>query len=251
LLYRPMTFLSMFIQASRGYSTPTLAEVRPSDGLYYGELQPESGWNYEAGVKMWLWNRRIFAESSLYYFHLVDAIVRRTNNVGAEYFVNAGGTRQQGWETGLTFQSLRFSSYGRPTWKVWSNLAWQNYFFEDYKSGLQEYSGNRVTGVPQRQWVSGLEGSTRQGIYGQILFQYTSKLPLNDANDVFAEDYRLLNVRVGWEWNWKKIGGEFYLGVENILNQFYSSGHDLNAFGRRYYNPSPLRNGYSGVRFTF
>ena len=32
-----------------------------------------------------------------------------------------------------------------------------------------------------------------------------------------------------------------------ILNEFYSSGNDLNAAGRRYYNPSPLRNFFAGV----
>jgi iron complex outermembrane receptor protein len=35
---------------------------------------------------------------------------------------------------------------------------------------------------------------------------------------------------------------EFYALVDNLTNVKYSLGNDLNAFGGRYYNPSPSRN---------
>jgi iron complex outermembrane receptor protein len=40
---------------------------------------------------------------------------------------------------------------------------------------------------------------------------------------------------------------EVYFGADNLLNQKYSLGNDLNAVGNRYYNPSPLRNYYAGL----
>ena len=35
---------------SKGFSPPTLAEVRPSTNQFY-DLQPEYGWNIEGGLK--------------------------------------------------------------------------------------------------------------------------------------------------------------------------------------------------------
>jgi iron complex outermembrane receptor protein len=31
----------------------------------------------------------------------------------------------------------------------------------------------------------------------------------------------------------------------------YSLGNDINAFGRRYYNPAPERNYFAGLRVSF
>ena len=39
-------------------------------------------------------------------------------------------------------------------------------------------------------------------------------------------------------------------GVNNILNARYGSGHDINAFGGRYYNASPERNYYLGLNVS-
>jgi len=35
------------------------------------------------------------------------------------------------------------------------------------------------------------------------------------------------------------------------LNQLYSLGNDINAAGKRYYNPAPKRNFYFGMAIKF
>jgi iron complex outermembrane receptor protein len=35
------------------------------------------------------------------------------------------------------------------------------------------------------------------------------------------------------------------------LNEKYSLGNDLNAFGERYFEPSPERNYFAGINFSF
>jgi iron complex outermembrane receptor protein len=76
-----------------------------------------------------------------------------------------------------------------------------------------------------------------------VQHNYTSKIPLNDANTVYAGHYNLLQTRVSWQ---PTIGHktrlEIFAAADNILNQKYSLGNDLNAVGSRYYNASPLRN---------
>ena len=42
----------------------------------------------------------------------------------------------------------------------------------------------------------------------------------------------------------------FYVGAENLLNERYSLGNDINALGGRYYNAAPARNFFTGAAFS-
>jgi iron complex outermembrane receptor protein len=44
---------------------------------------------------------------------------------------------------------------------------------------------------------------------------------------------------------------DFFAGIDNLLNQKYSLGNDLNAVGGRYFNAAPGRNYFAGVRINF
>jgi iron complex outermembrane receptor protein len=44
---------------------------------------------------------------------------------------------------------------------------------------------------------------------------------------------------------------ELFAGADNLLNQRYSLGDDLNAVGGRYYNPAPGRNYFGGLNVKF
>ena len=75
---------------------------------------------------------------------------------------------------------------------------------------------------------------------------------LNDANTATAEPYHLLGFRAGW----KKIVQSkyklnFYAGVDNLLNEIYSLGNDINAAANRFYNAAPTRNYYVGLSFQW
>jgi iron complex outermembrane receptor protein len=96
--YRIINNLVWRASVSKGYSPPTLAEVRPSDNLFHTDLQPEFGWNYETGIRYFSFNQRLQLDLAVFSFQLKDAIVRRTLDTGTEYFINSGGTLQQGIE---------------------------------------------------------------------------------------------------------------------------------------------------------
>jgi iron complex outermembrane receptor protein len=50
---------------------------------------------------------------------------------------------------------------------------------------------------------------------------------------------------------WKQNILQFYIGGDNLLNQSYSLGNDINAVGNRFFNPAAKRNGYIGFRISF
>jgi len=94
--------------------------------------------------------------------------------------------------------------------------------------------------------------TTSWGISLFTSINFTSKIPLNDANDEYAKSYTLLMAKISWR---KQLGArtaiEVFAGSDNLLNEKYSLGNDINAFGKRYYNPAAVNNYFGGLSFAF
>jgi len=233
---------------TRGFSAPSLAEVRPSAGGFSTGLQAEQGWSRETGIKGALLRNRLQYDLTWFRFDLRDAIVRRTNAAGAEYFLNAGDIRQQGLEGFLeAFPVHRNLPKGLLQLKTWVSLTRSDFRFGAYQSGATVLNDKRLTGVPRRNMTAGFDLTVPGGLYLTMTHQYTDSLPLTDANDALAPAYRLLSGRLGWKGRLGRLELEGFIAGDNLLNASYSLGNDLNAFGRRYFNPAPLRNWVGGI----
>jgi iron complex outermembrane receptor protein len=244
--------ISLHASASKGYSAPGLAEVRPSAGGISSDLQAEYGWNFELGIKGSAWRSRLNFEVTVFSFRLEDAIVRRVNAQGAEYFVNSGGTKQNGLELSIDAYLVNSSTGILRQLRLWNSSTFFNFKFTDYKVNNNDYSGNELTGVPSQVSLTGLDVFLSGRFYLNGTFNYTSRLPLTDANDVYADDYRLWQGKAGWRHRWKpSLVTDLFLGIDNAGDELYSLGNDINAFGRRYYNPAPKRNYFAGLRVSF
>lgn len=246
ILYKISNSVSAYALIAEGFSPPALAELRPSDGNFYGDLDAESGWNAEIGVKGDFAKRRGQFDAALYSFSLSNAIVRRNNAAGAEYFVNAGGTSQNGAELMIKYQWLAHPHGSLKALRTWMSFSYQPYTFSDYRQGAVEYAGNRLTGVPRTILVTGVDLLMKRW-YLNCSVNAASSLPLTDANDAIAEPYQLVQVKLGY----RLSRFEVYAGADNILDQRYSLGNDINAAGKRYYNPAPSFNIFAGFRVSF
>lgn len=233
--------------ASKGYSVPTLAEVRSSDQIINTNLQAEAGWNYETGLRFQSSNRRFNLDGTLFYFHLKDAIVRRLNTNDVEYFINAGGTKQLGTEVQLSAWLIEpQNSHFLNGIKLRNSYTYSHFRFDNFQNGVQNYSGNKLTGVPTQNIVSSLLFNFSKSIYLFAQHNYTSIIPLNDANTSFANSYHLVDLKTGV--NRLKLGTAnlgISFGINNLFNQGYSLGNDLNAASNRYFNPA------AGINFDF
>lgn len=238
----------LFAQLSKGFSPPSLAEVRPSDGNYYGELQPEQGWNIELGVKSTIIPNRLSTELSVYRFRLEQTIVRNIAANGAEFFSNAGTTNQSGAEISMRYTSLKKPSY-LPL-EIWMSGAYQPYAFIAYRQANQDFSGKQLTGIPRILLNLGTNIATGNGWAIQIQFNYTDRLPLNDANTVYADAYRLLQAGIAKSWQYSKYKLQWFFNGDNLLNEQYSLGNDLNAAGNRFFNAAPSINFNTGIRIN-
>jgi iron complex outermembrane receptor protein len=203
-------------------------------------LQAEYGWNYETGFRIRNSDESMFLDASVFYYHLQNAIVPRFNPNETQYYVNSGGTSQPGFE-------LYFMDWILPQNN--SRFIRGLQFNESVTLDKFTFSGtsNQLTGVPEQVLVSSLQLKLPQSLYLFVEHNYTSRVPLNDANTTFASQYNLLRAKAGWQYALnRKNRLDIYAGADNLLNEKYSLGNDLNAVGNRYYNPAPPRNYYVG-----
>lgn len=237
---------------SRGYSPPTTAEIRPSNILINTALDAETGWNHETGLRFFSGDGRWQADLSVYYYRMREAIVRRLDEGGNEFFVNAGGTDQTGLESMITAWALQPRSRGLLRGlRLGSSYTYSHFTFRDYRQDEEDYSGNRLTGVPRHVAVTNLSVYFPKDFVLSVQHNYTDRIPLNDANSVYAESYHLVQLKLRWQ---RQIAGmrslRLFAGVDNLLNEKYSLGNDINAFGNRFFNAAPLRNFYGGLSVT-
>jgi iron complex outermembrane receptor protein len=248
--YRVREQLLWRASVSKGYSAPTIAEIRPNNNLVYADLEPEHGWNYETGLRFQ--NKRLLTDAAVFYYELKQAIVSRNDVNGTQYFVNSGGTRQPGLETKLSYQLIKKRSLGTIRHlELKNSFTYYVFSFGHYVIDAADYSGNRLTGVPRTTVVTSMYIEMFKGLYLYLQYNYTSGIPLNDANTVYASSYHLLQAKFGYNVQIKQKTLGLYIGADNLLNEQYSLGNDLNAFGSRYYNAAPLRNFYAGMSFQF
>lgn len=227
---------------SRGFSPPTVSELLPSTGELATDLQPEFGWNYEAGIRWKARNERWDMGINYFRFGLNDAIVQRRDSTGGDFYTNAGGTMQQGIEWNGGYLLSRTGSHLQVL-SVRSAYTYSHFKYTDYQVLTDDYSGKALPSVPVHTLSVLADFRWRSSFFVQSTLYAASSIWLNDANTAKAKPYRLVGLKAGYG---KKV--RFWLGVENLFNQTYSLGNDINAFGGRYFNVAPGRNFYAALR---
>ncbi|WEK36459.1 MAG: TonB-dependent receptor [Candidatus Pseudobacter hemicellulosilyticus] len=240
--------LLVYASLSRGFSPPTLQEILPSTMVISTDLEAEHGLNYEVGVKSSWLNNRLYIEVNAFYFQLKQAIVQRRDASNADYFVNAGATRQRGLESQASYQLLPRQQGWLTAARIWASHTWSHFRYQDFKQLSNDFSGNQLPSVAPHTVAAGLDLDTRPGLYAHLTWTYSDPIALNDANTVTASSYQLAGGRIGWKRALAKdIGLDLFLGMDNLFDAAYSLGNDINAAGGRYYNPAAGANWFGGL----
>ncbi len=238
--------LVMYGSVAKGFSSPTVMELLPSTSIINTELEAEHGINYEAGLKG-SWSR-LYAEVNAFDFHLKNAIVQRRDSSGADYFINAGSTKQRGLESQVHYQFISNSNHFLTGAMAWISHTYNHFRYKEFKQLTTDYSGKQLPSVAPHTVAAGLDIATEPGLYANLSYFYSDPIALNDANTAYASSYNLLGGRVGWRnKTLKKLSFDLFLGADNLFNIKYSLGNDINAAGNRYYNVAPGVNYFAGI----
>ncbi len=181
-----------------------------------------------------------------------NTIVQRRDLSGADFFVNAGSTKQLGVETYLSWQILSNSKKPVSNFKIWLSHTWNDFSYKDFKQVVNDYSGNKLPSVSPQIVAAGIDLATKHGVYLNVNYYYADPIPLNDANTDYASSYNLLGARIGWKKHLHpKVLMDLFLAADNIFDVKYSLGNDINAFGGRYYNAAASFNFAGGIALHF
>ncbi|WP_432712599.1 TonB-dependent receptor domain-containing protein [Pedobacter sp.] len=256
--------LSLHGSISSGFSPPSSSEIKNIDGSINPSLQAEKAINYEVNAKGNLFKSRLAYDLALFKMDMKGELIGQSVAQGITIYNNSGKTSHNGVELALSYQGLKaedgkFISMLRP----FAALTYADFKFKDYKTLNAQnevtaiYDGNPLTGIAPWVLNAGLDIETTNGIYFYGSYFYSDKLSLNDANTAQHPAYSVVNAKLGYK---KRIARQFeinlYAGLDNMLNEKYSSIVSLNAVGfgavaPAYFNPSPGRNGYGGLNFKW
>lgn len=250
IVYRPKDNINVYGTVSHGFSPPTLEETLTPSGAINRDIQPEQGWNFEIGSRGSNIGGRFSYELTFYTMQIKDLLVARRTDIGQFVGVNAGKTTHNGIETYLHYAILNNKAL-----QIFTGYTFADYKFDDFIDRENDFSGNYLTGTSPHIASAGLDvNEPTTGLYGNVTFQFTDAIPLNDANSIYSNAYKLLNSKIGWRKNLgSKWNLDFYAGVNNILDEKYASMLQINALGPafRYYYPGLPRNFYGGARLNY
>jgi iron complex outermembrane recepter protein len=238
----------LYASASKGFSPPTVQEVLPSTSVISTGLEAEHGISYESGIKSSWFQQRLYVEVNVFSYQLRNAIVQRKDASNADYFDNAGSTRQRGLESQAYYQLFKQRGGFITDGRVWASHTFNSFKYKDFKQGTADYSGKQLPSVAKHTFAAGIDLGTKPGIYTNITYFYSDPIALNDANTEFASSYNLLGARLGWKKTiGEKWGINLFAGADNLFDVKYSLGNDINAAGNRFFNAAPGRNYFAGI----
>jgi iron complex outermembrane receptor protein len=233
--------VTLYSSVSKGFSSPTTAEAVPTGSAVNLDLNAEHGINNDLGFRGTFF-KSLYIDFNAFRFELKNTIVQRRDAGGGDYYTNAGATRQYGIEVFL--QQPLFTNSTRIKSAIWTSYTWHQFRYHDFKQLANDFSGNELPGVAPHTVASGIDFS-HGPLSAMISYYFSSRIPLNDANTDFANSYNLVSARLGYAVSLHtQLHTQFAAGVNNLFNQTYSLGNDINAFGGRYYNAAPGRNFY-------
>ncbi|SRX54883.1 TonB-dependent receptor [Aequorivita sp. CIP111184] len=253
LLYQFTSDISSYFNFSKGFNYPSIEETLTPEGVINPELGPEKGFNYELGSELFFFKRKLHLQVAAYFLKIEDLLV--AERVGEDQYIgrNAGKTAHKGIEISTEYTiPVNANFYVSP----FLNAEFNNHKFIDFVDGEDSFSGNQLTGVPNKK----VNGGINLGFKNLRLntnFLHIGEIPLNDSNSLYSEKYTVFNTKASYKKELsKKLSLKINVGISNFTNEKYASSVLINAtsFGNsepRYYYPGMPRNWFGGVMVNY
>ena len=249
-----MKSMSLYGNIGHGFSPPSLSETLLPDGKINTEIQPETGWNYEIGLRGVMLRNKLQFNAAIFRMNIENLLVARRSSEDEFIGVNAGKTKHEGIEFNIDYE---WANSGNNSLNTYVSYTLNNFIFEEFIDEEQNFSGNDLTGVPSKVINGGVDFSTVFGMYGTINYQYVGRMPITDSNSLYSDAYAVTNLKLGYKLELNKhLNLNTFIGVNNLFNEKYASQILINAssFGGkapRYYYPGTPINYYSGIRLNY
>jgi iron complex outermembrane receptor protein len=225
------------------YETPTTVELSNTPtgaGGFNQDLDPQDLRSLEVGVRGLIAPARIRYEVATYVSTVDNALVTFQNPLSQDFFRNAGKSSRGGVE--LLLEWVPIASFSTRF-----AYTYQNFTFERFVTDSSDFSGNIEPGAPPHRIFTGFNYTAPFGLRSGATLRWVDAYTLNNANTVFNWAHTIVDLRFGFDRAWGNANIRPFLGIDNVLDERYNSSAITNAFGGRYYEPSPGREVYIGL----
>lgn len=247
LAYRPTQSVSLYANFSRGFETPIIGELRVLPGGVFGfntDLDPQVSTNYEVGARGGLFRNRLTFETAVFRQNVRD-FISPFGTFPNNSFQNVGEVKQNGFELASRLQVM-------PRLTLALTYTFSDFVFEEFNNGVNNFTGNRLPGVPKHQTYGEIRYTLPVGIYGSVESQYVGGFFVNDANTFTNAPYAVTNLRFGYDREGRgRIRFAPFLGINNLFDRRYSAFALINDAARRFYNPQPGLSVFGGLGITY
>ena len=245
---------NIYTSISKGFSVPSVAETLTPGGQINTDLKPETGWNYELGFKGNWFGNKLYTELTLFSTQIENLLVARRTADDQYVGINAGSSSHPGVEFLVNYKLLDSNKFQITPY---FSAALNHFKFKDFVDGEADYSGNQLTGVPDKQWNFGLDINTQYGFSLNTSYRTVGRIPMNDSNTKYTDSYSLLDIKATYFFTILKVlKTELNAGVNNALDEKYAASILPNAVGfgtvaPRYYYPGNPVNFYGGFSVSY
>ena len=235
----------IYVNYSNGFETPTLNEFSSniSNTGFNENLDSSKYNNYEIGFSNFNslsnLNYRIiyfksYSKNEIVSYQLEDF-------PDQNFYRNSGKTSRSGIESEINFkvnQKLKLN--------LISTIG--NYKFVKYEVNGQDFSNNRIAGLPKNQHVFNLNYSLTKKINLILDFKMFGNMYADNANKTIINDYKKIDLTIFKDFNISNKNWNGFISINNLTNTKYFDNIRINALGSRYYEPAPGLNFMLGIR---
>lgn len=252
MLYTGFTDHHFFVNAAQSFETPTsteLANRADGSGGYNNDLSPQRTTSIEAG-----WRGRM-SDAFRYNIALFTATIDEAlipfqvpGQEGRDFYRNAGEITNKGVEVELIAEPVEGL-------RAMLGYTYVDSRFTDFVTGGVSLNGNAQPGVHPHLGALDVMYQMPFGLYMNATMRYAGKVAVNDANTAYSPEYTVVDLKAGFSLAIRDIGGytmtiEPYVHLNNVFDRKYIGSFAINAFGGRYYEPSPERSLFVGIQVT-
>jgi iron complex outermembrane receptor protein len=245
--------LSFYATYSSAFETPTTTELNQpflTQGGFNPALAPQYAENLEVGIRGRIGSNHRY-EAAIFTIDVDDELIPYpvftepggTVVPGRNYYENAAKSSREG---------IELSWIGQPTDRLRTTVsyAYSEFEFDDFVDSTgTSFSGNVIPGTTEDVLFGEIVYTAPRGwfIAGDAL--YAGEQFADNANSAagLVEDYTLVNLRFGYDVELGNLTLTPFAGVQNLSDEIYTANVRLNAFGGRFFEPGPDRNGYAGI----
>ncbi len=243
--YQPAPPLSIYATYGKGFEAPVIGELRTLPGGTFGfnaTLEPQISDNYEIGARGEPL-RQVAFQVSVFHQKITN-FISPFGEFPNNSFQNVGKVGQFGIETGVDVELFSGISAGLA-------YTFSDFNFDEFNNGVNDFTNNRLPGVPKHIFYGELRYRSPAGIYGAVELQSVSRIQVNDANTATTPPYTVANARIGYELDAGRVHLSPFLGVNNLGDKQYSAFALINDARSRFFNPLPELSAYGGLGLTF